>query len=372
MQLDRHLQAKLGWMDRLHLRRQLRGPEHGMINFSSNDYLGLTTHPSLVDAAKEAVARYGIGTGASRLVGGNLKIQIELEETLAAFKNVEAALTFSTGYSTALGVIPAIVGKEDVIILDKLCHACLIDGARLSGATIRIFPHNDLNYLEKLLKKLQGKSKILILAESVYSMDGDLAPLKEIVELKEQYGAWFMVDEAHATGVFGKNRRGYIEESGMEGRIEIQMGTLSKALGCSGGYITGSRALINYLVNRSRSLIYSTAPSPAASGGALGAIRLVMSEEGKRRQQLLWDRVNQFADAIKVKSTSPIFPVIYGESRQTLIAAEALKHQGLFAPAIRYPTVAKGKSRVRITINANHLPEELDRLVTALLKTKKQ
>ena len=246
-----------------------------LLNFSSNDYLGLANHPALVEAAIRAVERYGAGAGASRLICGSLAPHHELEETLAAFKGAEAALAFSTGYSAAMGTICALMGSEDIIIVDKLIHACIVDAARLSGAKLRVFRHNDLNDLERLLRwagektgnsNNSGKpsrSRVLVVTESVFSMDGDQAPLREIVELKSKYGAWLMVDEAHATGLYGQKRRGLAEESGVQEQIEIQMGTLGKALGAAGGYICGSRLLVEYLINRARSLIFSTAPVPA-------------------------------------------------------------------------------------------------------------
>ena len=229
------------------------------LNFSSNDYLGLANHPALKEAATKAIEKFGAGAGASRLICGSLAPFHELEEKLAAFKKTEAALTFSTGCAAALGTICALLGKNDIIIIDKLVHACIVDAARLSGAKLRIFDHNDLEDLKKILKwsarQRTTESQVLVVTESIFSMDGDAAPLREIVTLKEKYGAWLMVDEAHATGLYGKNRRGCVEELGVSGQIEIQMGTLGKALGASGGYICGSRVLIAFLVNRARSFI---------------------------------------------------------------------------------------------------------------------
>ncbi|HEY4984471.1 MAG TPA: 8-amino-7-oxononanoate synthase, partial [Verrucomicrobiae bacterium] len=291
---DRELNQRLAALREQGLHRELRrvdspqGPriEIGgrmLLNFSSNDYLGLANHPALKAAAIKAVEKFGAGAGASRLICGSLAPFHELEETLAAFKGTEAALSFSTGYAAAIGTITALLGKDDIIIVDKLVHACIVDAARLCGAKLRVFAHNDLNDLEEILKwadsRRQSWSSIpraaglsgntlkrelqqprtLIVTESVFSMDGDHAPLREIVELKNKHGAWLMVDEAHATGLYGKNRRGLAEELGMSDRIEIQMGTLGKALGASGGYICGSRVLIDYLVNRARSFIFSTA-----------------------------------------------------------------------------------------------------------------
>ena len=280
------------------------------LNFSSNDYLGLANDPSLKEAAIRAVKKFGAGSGASRLICGSLAPHHELEETLAAFKNTEAALAFSSGYATAIGTICALLGKNDVIVLDKLVHACVVDAARLCGAKMRVFAHNDLNDLEKILKwanhpvqmskssQSLGSNRALIVTESIFSMDGDAAPLREIAALKEKYGAWLMVDEAHATGLYGKNRRGLAEEFGVSDRIEIQMGTLGKALGASGGFICGSRTLMDFLVNRARSFIFSTAPVPAAAAAATAGVRFVQSTEGEKRREMLWARVREFQSQI--------------------------------------------------------------------------
>jgi len=364
------------------LRRELRrvdsaqGPriEIGgktFLNFSSNDYLGLANHPAPKEAAIKAVEKFGAGAGASRLICGSLAPFHELEETLASFKGTEAALTFSTGYAAATGTICALLGKDDIIILDKLVHACIVDAVKLSGAKLRIFDHNDLNDLEDKLKWAakqtvprmpDARRQTLVVTESVFSMDGDAAPLREIVALKEQYGAWLMVDEAHATGLYGKNARGLAEELGVSGRIEIQMGTLGKALGASGGYICGSRPLIDLLVHRARSFIFSTAPVPAAAAAATAGIKLAQSDEGERRRNSLWQLVNQF-DAT---STSAIIPFIIGDEAKAVELASKLREQNIFIPAIRYPTVARGSARLRVTLTAAHTPENVTELQAAL------
>jgi 8-amino-7-oxononanoate synthase len=338
------------------------------LNFSSNDYLGLANHPALKEAAIKAVQKFGAGAGASRLICGSLAPFHELEETLADFKKVEAALTFSTGYAAAIGTICALLCKDDIIIIDKLVHASIVDAARLSGAKLRVFSHNDLNDLEDILKwanKSQianRKSQILIVTESIFSMDGDAAPLRQIVALKEKYGAWLMVDEAHATGLYGKNRRGLAEELGVSNQIEIQMGTLGKALGASGGYICGSRALIDFLVNRARSFIFSTAPVPAAAAAATAAIHLIQSREGRTRRDSLWQLVKQFNS----KSAGAIIPIIVGDENKTVEAAAKLRKKNIFIPAIRYPTVARGTARLRITLTAAHTAEDVAELLAAL------
>jgi 8-amino-7-oxononanoate synthase len=349
------------------------------LNFSSNDYLGLANHPALKEAAIKAVEKFGAGAGASRLICGSLAPFHELEETLAAFKGTEAALTFSTGYAAALGAITALVGKGDVVVLDKLVHASIVDAAKLSGARIRVFKHNDLNDLENILRwsdkvlrpkiKAQGQGRILIVTESVFSMDGDTAPLLEIVALKEKYGAWLMVDEAHATGLFGEKRRGLAEQLGVSDQIEVQMGTLGKAIGASGGYICGSKALIELLVNRARSFIFSTAPVPATAGAANAGIRLLQSDEGKRRVQELRRRITESNSKLKTKTSklsSAIVPIVIGNESKAVAATARLQEQGIFVPAIRFPTVAHGMARLRLTLSAAHSADDITTLAHAL------
>ena len=348
-----------------------------LLNFSSNDYLGLANHPALKEAAIKATEKFGAGAGASRLICGSFAPFHELEETLAAFKGTEAALTFSTGYAAAVGTITALLGKDDIIIVDKLVHACIVDAAKLSGAKLRVFAHNDLNDLEDIVKWANKNksaighrpSAILIVTESIFSMDGDHAPLPELVALKEKYGAWLMVDEAHATGLYGKHRRGLAEDLGVSDHVEIQMGTLGKALGASGGYICGSRALIDFLINRARSFIFSTAPVPAAAGAAQAGIRLVQSDEGANRAAQLWKCVPEFQSAIGNQQSaipSAIVPLIIGDESAAVAAATKLREQGLFVPAIRYPTVARGAARLRVTLTAAHTPEDVLALTQAL------
>lgn len=352
-----------------------------LINFSSNDYLGLANHPVLKEAAVQAVRDYGAGAGASRLICGSLKPSHELEEALTAFKGAEACLTFSTGYAAALGAIPALLGKEDVIVLDKRVHACIVDAARLSGARLRVFKHNDLDDLEHILQWTRSRitehgSRCLVVTESVFSMDGDLAPLREIVELKDRYGAWLMVDEAHATGLFGERRSGLIEHLGLSGRVEIQMGTLGKAVGAAGGFICGSRTLIDFLVNSARSFIFSTAPVPASAATAAAGVGLIQSAEGVERCRRVWERAAQAqrvggilplkTGPLTTAASSPIIPLIIGDEQEAVRLAEALRARGLFIPAIRYPTVARGSARLRMTVTADHAREDLDQLASAL------
>jgi 8-amino-7-oxononanoate synthase len=350
------------------------------LNFSSNDYLGLANDPILKEAAIKAIEKFGIGAGASRLICGSLTPFHQLEETLADFKRTEAALTFSTGYATAIGTIGALMGKDNIIILDKLVHASIVDAAKLSSAKLRVFAHNDLNDLEDKLKwagkniehptsNILHPKRVLIVTESIFSMDGDAAPLREIVALKEKYGAWLMVDEAHATGIIGENGCGLADELGVGGQIEIQMGTLGKALGASGGYICGSRALIDYLVNRARSFIFSTAPVPAAAAAATAAIQFLQSAEGERRQKHLRARVAEFqSQTSNRKSQIPgaIIPILIGDESKAVEAAAKLREQNIFVPAIRYPTVARGKARLRVTLSASHSTGDISTLIRAL------
>jgi 8-amino-7-oxononanoate synthase len=341
------------------------------LNFSSNDYLGLANHPALKAAAVNAVEKFGAGAGASRLICGSLAPFHELEESLAAFKQTEAALTFSTGYAAAVGSITALVGKSDIVILDKLVHACIVDAAKLSGAKLRIFDHNDLNDLKDKLRwaRTNSQGQILVVTESIFSMDGDAAPLREIVALKEKYGAWLMVDEAHATGIIGENGCGLADELGVGNQIEIQMGTLGKALGASGGYICGSRALIDFLVNRARSVIFSTAPVPAAAAAATAAIKLVQSADGEALRKNLFARITEFKSAIGNRQSpisAAIIPLLLGDEKTALAAAAKLREQNIFVPAIRYPTVARGAARLRVTLTAAHSSADVAELAGAL------
>jgi len=344
-----------------------------LLNFSSNDYLGLANNPLLKEAAIRAVEKFGAGSGASRLICGSLAPHHELEETLAAFKNAEAALGFSSGYAAALGTICALLGKDDIIILDKLVHACVVDAARLSGAKIRVFAHNNLNGLEKILKWVKKQrvtnTRVLVVTESIFSMDGDAAPLREIAALKEKYGVWLMVDEAHATGLYGKTPLAPSALPSVPIRIEIQMGTLGKALGASGGFICGSRMLIDFLVNRARSFIFSTAPVPAAAAAATAGVHLIQSPEGETRRKLLWTRVGELKSEIGNRESeipSAIIPVLIGDEARAVAISAALREQGIFVPAIRYPTVARGQARLRLTLTATHTPDDISQLVAAL------
>jgi 8-amino-7-oxononanoate synthase len=311
-----------------------------------------------------------------------------LEEALARFKGTPAALSFSSGYTTALGALGALLDHDDIVIIDKLVHASIIDAVRLCGAKLRVFAHNDLESLEKILKwangrlvqspksKVQSRPRILIVTESVFSMDGDLALLREIIELKEKYGAWLMLDEAHATGLYGQHRRGLAEAYELADRVEIQMGTLGKALGAAGGYICGSRALIDLLINRARSFIFSTAPTPATAAAATAAIRLVQSSEGEERRVQLWARIDQLKSGLVGSNwelpvvRSAIVPMLLGAEEKAMRTAADLRALGVFIPAIRYPTVARGQARLRVTLTAAHSAADVQTLVSALRTTE--
>ena len=346
-----------------------------LINFSSNDYLGLANSDDLKEAAKAAIDEYGAGAGSARLICGTQRIHTDLEEALAEFKGTEAALAFNTGYATAAGCITALLSRKDVLIIDKLVHACIVDAARQAGCHLRVYRHNDLNDLEKKLQwanKKHPDARTLIATESVFSMDGDIAPLLNIVELKENYGAWLMVDEAHGTGLFGEHRRGVIEEYKLSDRVEIQMATLGKAIGASGGAICGSRSLIDLLINHARSFIYSTAPTPASVAAAKKGVEILQGTEGEKRRQRLWAMVdnlkNTFIDSGQSPGIvrSPIVPLICGSSESALSRSEQLYDSGILVPAIRYPTVARNQARLRFTITADHTLDHLAQLEAAL------
>jgi 8-amino-7-oxononanoate synthase len=333
-----------------------------LLNLSSNDYLGLSQDPRLIDAAQEATARWGVGAGASRLVAGHLALHREVEDKLAAFKGTEAAIIFSTGYMANLGTISALVGPGDTIFCDKLNHASIYDGIKLSGANLARFPHRDMNRLESLLQKA-GPGRKLIITDSVFSVDGDLAPLKDMVELKDRYGAVLMVDEAHATGVLGPKGAGLADELGLTQRVEVHMGTFSKALGSLGGYVAGDQRLIDYLHNRARSFIYSTAMPPQVLG-AIGAALNVVAQEPERRRYLLGE-AESFRKSLTqagfdlLGSETQIVPVLVGENARTLEFAGRLRERGLLAVAFRPPTVTPGRARVRFSLSAAHVREDL-------------
>jgi len=362
------------------LKRSLReinspqGPEiecdgRRVVNFSSNDYLGLAGDPRLAEAAHRGLDEAGVGSGASALVCGHHRLHEELEVALARFKRCEAALTFSTGYAAAVGTISALVGEGDVVILDKLSHASLVDGARLSGAHLRVFPHNHVEKLESHLRWAREKypaARVLVVAESVYSMDGDRAPLAEIVAVKERYGAWLMIDEAHGVGVIGERGRGLADHLGLSDRVEVQMGTLGKALGASGAYICGREVLREYLINRARSFIFSTAPPPSTAAAARAAVEL-LENDGPALMGRLWDNLATYTSLMgEPTAASAIFPLVLGSEETALAASRQLGEQGFLVAAIRYPTVARGAARLRIVVTAAHSRAQIEKLAAAL------
>jgi 8-amino-7-oxononanoate synthase len=368
---DRSLLRRLRSIDAVEGTR-LELENTSLTNFAGNDYLGLSQHPAVREAAIGAIDRFGLGAAASRLITGTLAPHKVLEEQLAAFKGTEAAISFSSGYAAAVGAITALASRQDVVILDKLAHACLIDGARLSGAQLRIFPHNDLSRLREILewaREHYPDAKIWIITESLFSMDGDYSPLSELVRLKDEYGANLFLDEAHATGVIGPGGKGLAAHWGLNQRIEVQMGTLSKALGGSGGFIASSRALIDLLINRARSFIFSTAPPPAIAAGASAALGIIQSAEGERLRDDLRRNIDCVRHGLGFSIDalpSPIIPLIIGDEKAALEAANQLQQDRFLVPAIRFPTVSRGSARLRLTLSARHSSEQVAALIRSL------
>jgi 8-amino-7-oxononanoate synthase len=347
-----------------------------VILLCSNDYLGLASHPALVQAARSALERYGVGSGASRLVSGNMDIHEELERSIAGFKGAEAAILFNSGYAANTGVIPAITGERDVILSDELNHASIIDGCRLSRARTVVYRHCDADHLESLLKEHAACSRKLIVTDGVFSMDGDIAPLPDLAELAGRYDAMLMVDDAHGTGVLGRRGRGTIEHFGLEGRVHIQMGTLGKALGSFGAYVAGDRGLITYVFNSSRSYIFSTSLPPAVCASSIAALDIVDREPWRRDR--LWQNRERLANGLAAQgigigaSATPIIPVLIGSAGNALKAAGGLLAGGVFATAIRPPSVPDGSSRIRTTVMATHSDDDIDRAVSAFGELKEK
>lgn len=372
---EHHLYRWLNRMDDSQAARTVINGKQSLL-LSSNNYLGLTEHPELKAAARQAVTRWGTGAGGSRLTTGNLRLHEELENTIASFKRTEAAIVFNTGYMANLGAITALAGKDDLILSDELNHASIIDGCRLSQAKIKIFPHKDTRALEKLLQQAQGYRRRLIVTDGVFSMDGDLAPLPRLVELAEKYHALLMVDDAHATGVLGRRGAGTADHFNLEGKVHIQMGTLSKAVGSAGGYIAGSRKLIDYLRNKARSFIFSTALPPAVIAAATTAFRVI--EENPQIRENLWANARYLRSGLKQMGysisaeESPIIPIFIGDADKAMKVAEKLFDLGVFAPGIRPPTVPPGTSRIRVTVMATHTREDLDRALSAFMQAGKE
>jgi glycine C-acetyltransferase len=333
------------------------------INLSSNNYLGLTTHPRLREKAIEAIERFGVGTGSVRTIAGTMAMHIELERRLAEFKQTEAVVVFQSGFTANAGTVSAVLSKEDVIISDTLNHASIIDGCRLSRAAIKVFPHKDVDAARDILRDLMPGQRKLLITDGVFSMDGDLGPLPALCELAEEYGAIMMVDDAHASGVFGRNGRGTVDHFGMHGRVDIQVGTLSKAIGALGGYVAGSRSLIEFLQHRARPFLFSTSHPPSVVATCMAAIDLLLDEP--QIIDRLWDNTRFFKAGLGALgfdtgiSESPITPVIVGDGALAMKLSDRLFDEGVFAQGIAFPTVARDAARVRTIVTATHTKDEL-------------
>jgi glycine C-acetyltransferase len=334
-----------------------------VVNLSSNNYLGLTTHPKLRAAALKATEEYGVGTGSVRSIAGTMDIHMALERKLAEFKKVEKVVVFQSGFAANAGTVSAIFGKDDVVISDELNHASIIDGCRLSRATIKVFPHKDVDAARRIVKDLPAAQRKLLITDGVFSMDGDLGPLPGLCELAEETGCIMMVDDAHASGVFGKNGRGTIDHFGMHGRVDVQVGTLSKAIGVLGGYVAGNANLIDFLYHRARPFLFSTSHPPAVVLACMAAIDVLMEEP--QIIERLWDNTRFFKEGLHQLgfntglSESPITPVIAGEGAKAMLLSDKLFERGVFAQGIAFPTVARDKARVRTIVTATHTREDL-------------
>ncbi len=334
-----------------------------VVNLSSNNYLGLTTHPALRQRALEAIERFGVGSGSVRTIAGTMAIHVELEQKLAAFKQTEAAVVFQSGFTANAGTVSAILGRDDVIVSDALNHASIIDGARLSRATIKVFPHRDVAAARAILEGLPRTQRALVITDGVFSMDGDLGALPELCDLAEAFGAIMMVDDAHASGVFGRNGRGTVDHFGLHGRVDIQVGTLSKAIGALGGYVAGSRALIDFLCHRARPFLFSTSHPPAVAATCLAALEVLEAEP--ERIERLWENTRLFKGGLDAlgfdtgASESPITPVMVGDGARAMRLSDRLFEEGVFAQGIGFLTVPEGKARVRTIVTATHTEEEL-------------
>jgi glycine C-acetyltransferase len=334
-----------------------------VVNLSSNNYLGLTTHPKLIERAIAATKEFGAGSGSVRTIAGTMQIHMELERRLAAFKKTEAVVVFQSGFAANAGTVAAILTRDDAIISDELNHASIIDGARLSRATIKVFPHKNADAARKILQELPATQRKLLITDGVFSMDGDLGALPELCALAEEFNCIMMVDDAHASGVFGKNGRGTIDHFAMHGRVDVQVGTLSKAMGALGGYVAGSRDLIEFLYHRARPFLFSTSHPPSVAASCLAALDILEHEPAIIER--LWDNTRFFKKGLEDLgfdtglSQSPITPVIAGEGSRAMALSDKLFAEGVFAQGIAYPTVARDKARVRTIVTAAHTKEEL-------------
>ncbi len=334
-----------------------------VVNLSSNNYLGLTTHPRLRERALDAVRRLGVGTGSVRTIAGTMSLHVELEERLAAFKQTDAVVVFQSGFTANAGTVSSILGKDDIVVSDELNHASIIDGCRLSRATVHVFPHKDVDRARAILRALPTSPRKLLITDGVFSMEGDLGPLPALCALAEEFGCIMMVDDAHASGVFGKNGRGTVDHFGMHGRVDIQVGTLSKAIGVLGGYVAGNRALIDFLHQRARPFLFSTSHPPAVAAACLAAIDVLLEEP--EIMERLWDNTRFFKAGLNAQgfdtgaSESPITPVIVGDGALAMQLSDGLFAEGVFAQGIAFPTVARDRARVRTIVTATHTRDEL-------------
>ncbi len=350
---------------------------HEVINLSSNNYLGLATHPKLKEAMVKSTEKLGVGSGAVRTIIGTMSIHLELERRLAEFKHTEAVLVFQSGFTCNSGVIPAIVSKGDVCISDELNHASIIDGCRLSRADIKVFPHKDMNGLRKVLEEAKDRyRRKLVLTDGVFSMDGDIGDLPGIVKLCKEYGAISYVDDAHSSGVLGKNGRGSVDHFGLHGQVDVQVGTLSKAVGVLGGYVAGSSNLINWLIQRGRPFLFSTSHPPGVAAACIAAIDVLESEP--QLVEKLWENARHFKNGLNSLgfntgiSETPITPVIIGEGAKAMKFSDRLFDEGVFAQGIGYPTVAQEKSRVRTIVTATHTRKDLDEALAIFAKVGRE
>ncbi len=347
-----------------------------VINLASNNYLGLANHPRLIEAALRATRELGVGSGAVRTIAGTMRIHMELEEKIAAFKNVEACVVFQSGFAANAGTVSAILGKEDFILSDELNHASIIDGARLSRAKIKVFRHKDADHCEELLDEVSGEpGHKLVITDGVFSMDGDIGPVDKLAALAEKYGAIMMVDDAHASGVLGRNGRGSVDHFGMHGHVDVQVGTLSKAIGALGGYVCGSRDLIDYLYHRARPFLFSTSHPPSVAASCMAAFDIL--EEEPDRIERLWDNTRYFQNELRgagfnvggvntPSTETPITPVILGEGRVAMEYSRALFEEGVLGTGIAFPTVPEGKARIRLIVTSEHTRAQLDQALETL------
>jgi glycine C-acetyltransferase len=352
-----------------------------VINLASNNYLGLCNHPVLREAAIAATVKYGVGSGAVRTIAGTMRIHMELEEKIAAFKGVEACVVFQSGFTANAGTVSSILGKDDFILSDELNHASIIDGARLSKAKIKVFRHKDVGHCEEILKELENEpGKKLVITDGVFSMDGDIGPVGELADLCERHGAIMMVDDAHASGVLGRNGRGSVDHFGATAKVDVQVGTLSKAIGALGGYVCGSRDLIDFLYHRARPFLFSTSHPPSVAATCIAAFDLL--EREPERIARLWENTAYFKEQLTAagfdvggvstpKSETPITPILLGDGRKTMEFSRALFERGVMATGIAFPTVPEGKARIRTIMTSEHTRAEIDRALDVMVSTAK-